>query len=284
MSEKCVYKYGAFAEVCNSSAPNAHEAKRLSQIERLLTTRSLYFAKPSQLNDPFELRPLLGIEATDDDLVDLGVRVMMRSGEYTDVSLARAAAIEMVRTGGDMARTAFMGGIMTAQLRQVLETGSGICCLSRHRDSIVMFSHYGAAHTGYCLEFDEDVLLQHYQMAVPVRYTDEYPSMRKFNIPPMELAVLGFGTKSTQWKYEREIRLISLADIPVNTGEPGGAGVKAYPKGALRSITVGALAASSNVDYVKSCLAKRDDGPTDLFQSTIADDSYQLVRRSLDTF
>ena len=282
--KKNLYKYGAFIDVCDPDTPNRIEARRLAQVESLLTSRTLYFARPSQLNDPFELRPFLGVEATDDELVELGIRVMLRMEEFSNEEQARLAAIEIVAKGGDMVRTAFMGGQMTAQMQQILEAESGICCLSQHRDSLVMFSHYGASHTGYCMEFERDVLLNHFQLEVPVRYTDTYPSMRKFDIPKRELAVLGFGTKSVEWEYEREIRLVSLAGVNAGFGEPGGAGTKIYPKGALKSIAIGALATSERIEYVKSCLAMRDDGPVELYKTEIANHAYRLRRVLLGSF
>jgi len=80
-----------------------------------------------------------------------------------------------------------------------------IYCLTPFPDSTLMWSHYAANHSGICLEFDVDNPL--FRNARPVRYRSTYPEWALHDIEEniLELVL----TKSMDWAYEREFRLIA---------------------------------------------------------------------------
>jgi hypothetical protein len=85
-------------------------------------------------------------------------------------------------------------------------------CLTPFPNSTLMWSHYADNHRGICLEFSKDNPL--IEKARPVRYREAYPEWTPLAIThgPVDLAL----TKSTDWAYEREFRLIGslIAGVP----------------------------------------------------------------------
>ena len=84
-----------------------------------------------------------------------------------------------------------------------------IYCLTPVPDSTLMWSHYGENHRGVCLEFSVDDPI--FGFAQEVTYLSSYPqwaphSLMSTDQPPVLL------TKSDDWEYEREYRIIGLAE------------------------------------------------------------------------
>lgn len=94
----------------------------------------------------------------------------------------------------------------------------GICCLSKEADSILMWSHYANHHKGVVVEFDtfqekytkldnvEKTLL-----AYSIVYQDQMPKISTRNgqdgFSAVQSSIL---TKSLSWKYENEVRVLSM--------------------------------------------------------------------------
>lgn len=102
--------------------------------EALFTTPTLWFSPPAELNDPFECRPWLTFDGTEDQIVASLTRTLKRrQPEFTDEN-ARAGAVEMFRSmpsNPDWERT--RRG-MISQFSERL----GLYCLSKVNNSILM--------------------------------------------------------------------------------------------------------------------------------------------------
>jgi hypothetical protein len=89
----------------------------------------------------------------------------------------------------------------------------GVLSLSERWDSILMWSHYGDFHKGYCVGFREEKL-RNSIFATGGRVM--YPKDNKFpEISPLEqdeakVMVIQTHAKSTEWSYEKEYRLAKL--------------------------------------------------------------------------
>jgi len=84
--------------------------------------------------------------------------------------------------------------------------GHGICCFSRVNDSILMWSHYGNKHKGFCIEFD------YKKMDSPpldINYVHNFKRIDLLsNLNSMYHLIF---TKSNDWEYEQELR--SLVEL-----------------------------------------------------------------------
>ncbi len=91
---------------------------------------------------------------------------------------------------------------------------SGVLCLSEEYNSTLMWSHYAKGHTGVCFEFTRaaDNCLGDIGICSPVQYDRHYPII---DFEQMLLKKDGttfksmMKTKSWEWAYEKEWRLIT---------------------------------------------------------------------------
>lgn len=89
----------------------------------------------------------------------------------------------------------------------------GVHCLSETEDSLLMWSHYSDHHKGLCLtvSLKPTFLAQHGFFANKVRYTNYYPEVSAidFLIDPHKVVDTVIFTKSIEWAYENEWRIVT---------------------------------------------------------------------------
>lgn len=158
------------------------------------------------------------------------------------------------------------------------QKGIFICCFSELNDSILMWSHYAANHTGICVEYDfkqsgpGDILTRVLQ---PLIYKDEIFDLSKYllqdkekfnNLVTSYLAI----TKSLEWSYEKEWRLsfsIGGGIDPFNRKVP-------KPK----AIYLGSKISAENKELIIN-LAARKGFP--VYQMKLANNAFRLVAEGL---
>jgi hypothetical protein len=91
----------------------------------------------------------------------------------------------------------------------------GLLCFSRNWDNLLLWSHYGASHTGICLGFDISNGDPGANFDIDVLYQ---PSLLQIHGPEdvnFDLANRLLRTKHESWSYEQEARmLVNLNDPP----------------------------------------------------------------------
>ena len=118
---------------------------------------------------------------------------------------------------------------------------TGLLCFSRNWDNLLLWSHYGASHTGLCLGFDipDGPPGEAYDM--DVRYQ---PNLLKVDHPAdvnYDLVDRLLRTKHECWSYEQEVRVFVKLNDP-----PDAKGLSWFAFGpdlALKEVIVGASVA-----------------------------------------
>jgi hypothetical protein len=120
-----------------------------------------------------------------------------------------------------------------------------IYCLTPHPDSLLMWAHYGGRHSGICLAFDASV--PYVGGAFEVMYQQDRPLIDCDTLAnTTQMAEKMVLTKSTDWAYEHEYRILGRAgefdqeptqSIPKTVGD-----FFALPPGALAGIITGCKA------------------------------------------
>jgi Protein of unknown function (DUF2971) len=180
--------------------------------DNLLTSlqqRYLWFGSPLNFNDPFDCRNVLDTENTAEEI-------------FQYVSEFGGAKLWNRARGKEIARK------LSKDQRGLLEVINGgyldvlakvrMCCFSEINDHTLMWSHYADMHRGVCLVFDFSRLTNSVR-CVPIRVTyatvpQKYNFVRERvngkNSPTyssrFDATVL--GTKTLEWQYEKEVRLI----------------------------------------------------------------------------
>ena len=89
----------------------------------------------------------------------------------------------------------------------------GILSLSARWNSILMWSHYGAFHKGFCIGFDEEIMRECglFGKGGPVTYTVNFPELDPLEQGlTMETSFKQTHNKANDWNYEKEYRLTKL--------------------------------------------------------------------------
>lgn len=122
-----------------------------------------------------------------------------------------------------------------AKTRATISQQCRVTCLSERMDSKLMWSHYANKHYGFCLEYDFTCSWNKWKypdffnavlMLLPVMYSDKRPLVSKAFTNPQSMMyymkngsfptastrsmIYGLLSKSEDWAYEKEWRIISL--------------------------------------------------------------------------
>jgi hypothetical protein len=128
----------------------------------------------------------------------------------------------------------------------------GILCFSRNWDNILLWSHYGASHTGICLGFD---VPDDYD--VDVHYQPNLIQIRGPQDVNEELQLRMLRTKHENWSYEQEVRLIVKINDP-----PDEKGLWWYdfgPQLELKEVIAGAQCAKNDLSDLADALKRYGD-------------------------
>lgn len=186
----CLYKYEPFTQ---QSLEN-------------LKAQSIYFGSPSGFNDPYDCAFLPHIRTPSDAEVE----------SIREVYLHDPATPELARKQFEVSSTEQLREIFLREGRSVLDhavqeflTKRGVSCFSERNDDLLMWSHYGGRHKGFCLEFDtshtpfEKIMKVKYSQTLPV--VDIAPLLASDNY---EQVLELFTTKAEAWRYECEWRAV----------------------------------------------------------------------------
>ncbi|RQD73628.1 MAG: DUF2971 domain-containing protein [Candidatus Syntrophonatronum acetioxidans] len=108
---------------------------------------------------------------------------------------------------------------MYEPILNAFQDGYLIVCFSEVKDSLLMWSHYAKAHTGFCIEYNFKELgpkIPLTRMLMPVIYTDDLFDATQYVLNPIIKGhrynnLFGIYTsisKGKEWEYESEWRTI----------------------------------------------------------------------------
>lgn len=187
-----------------------------------LVRGQLWYSKPAAFNDPFEFR-----------LQRNGTARGIRELRVQNPHLSTATDAELVEKATDLYENAIRS--------------MGVCCFTEVPDSVLMWSHYAASHTGICLGFCGDEGRSESDDALyRVSYDDRYPSVDFSNVWDREGLAKVLWTKEKAWRHEREWRSI------VTEGDQ----LREY-HGSLNRVVFGLRTAEGDRELVRSILADK---------------------------
>ncbi len=256
----------------------------------VLEQKMVRFTQPGDFNDPFEFRPYIQSAGSDE-----GVRNYVEANfdKLVDSELAHYGALlqpgvgRMLKEILALNKTSVLESLRHLQ-PQVLKTLSpsidallnqnvGILCLSEVPDSILMWGHYTDDHRGFVIGFDSD----HTFFSKRRSQQDEFGFLRPVNYqrerPKVVLSdtssIVWFSTKSDQWAYEREwrmLRVLSESDCRRDSA-PFPVCLFGFPEDAVLEIIIGLRSTSSLVQRLESlartfsraALLRARENPTD---------------------
>lgn len=198
---------------------------RLDVLER----RRIRFTQPSAFNDPFEFKPYILSAASQEHLREYVERnfdeILRRElKEYPILSkvLPGESAVELLGSFKSsipglfqLLEPRFLPGV-SAAINSALNANVGVLCLSEIRDSLLMWGHYTDNHEGFVIGFDQNHPFfsvrrgpeDEFGFLRQVKYCRNRPRVTMANTTSMEW----FETKSDEWAYEKEWRMLRVLE------------------------------------------------------------------------
>jgi hypothetical protein len=166
-----------------------------------LKNREIYFSLTSQFNDPFDCSLPIRFDLSLNN-IDKFRSIFVKLGQFPEQTIQQFNSMD------NESLLQLLTETMAEALREALK-GKGVSCFSSENDNLLMWSHYGAKHTGFCLEFDTGI--EPFSQAREVKYVDLFPELSAEDIlinVNYESSLGLLHTKATMWKYESEWRCI----------------------------------------------------------------------------
>lgn len=180
----------------------------LEWLDQTLNKNVIYLSNPGGFNDPWDCKPCFNVDINNQKLVQetseyFGAAHKRKypDGGRTDV----AAKIEHLKQNPSLLKK-FVSNFSDG-LAGDIDKQYRIYCLTTKACNALMWGHYTNKHTGICLEFNTNNEV--FSSALQIEYGDTYPPF-SLTDDGVETNVRALTTKSNDWAYEEEYRLIAL--------------------------------------------------------------------------
>jgi hypothetical protein len=185
---------------------------------RILSHGELYLSSPKGLNDPFDCRvtPNFGVLDSDEKIWEyleiLGDRHRERLAKrglkpedfYKEQFEELKSKKKEVQERWD--KDAYAGQ----------DSRYGVLSLSARWNSILMWGHYSASHTGFCVGFHEQKIADSgkFGRGGLITYSNDFPQIHPKDDYSPERGFTETFTKAKDWQYEEEYRLFKFLKSP----------------------------------------------------------------------
>ncbi|MFH0790404.1 MAG: DUF2971 domain-containing protein [Candidatus Omnitrophota bacterium] len=142
----------------------------------------------------------------------------------------------------------------------------GVFCMTEKKDNILMWSHYADGHRGICLEFHSIHSNPFFAIAYQMEYTSQYSKPNLFRSTENEKMQAILLTKSKDWEYEKEWRIIN---------HDKGPGVYSFPAKLLTGVILGCSMVKEHKDLITALTLSREPKPK-IYQAEKRKDGFGL--------
>lgn len=247
--------------------------------KQILTRREIFIPPPLEFNDPFDCRipESFHMLNTDEKIEKYLNDFIIRNLEYLkanqfDISKYIAFLKKDLKENTS---------IYQERLNQIYSRDGnlyfGIFSSSKIWNNILMWAHYSANHSGFCVGFNREILYDHLPNAnaASVIYTKKFPLIDPFN-DFVQKMFLKSHSKAINWRYEKEYRFF----------------INSYPdklsiekrkvkitKECFNCVMIGLTFPTDQIGLIKK-LADKLGVP--LYQIYIADQTFRIKRKKIN--
>lgn len=204
----------------------------------ILSHNEIYFAKCTEFNDPFDCNLHISCEG-DFNIHKEKLRKMYPglSEKKLDIQTQKDLQKENIKKSERKVNN---------NIRRIIEQ-AGIFSMSAKRDNLLMWSHYADYHKGICIEFKTTNGKLFGCDLLNVDYVVNYPKLTLYDEVDSEFAKKTVRTKSEDWKYEEEWRII-YKEI----------GCQNFPSEEISGVILGSRISERNKALVFKCLSENN--------------------------
>jgi hypothetical protein len=240
-----------YAHFCAKVNKDLHRYYTIDdKLLKSLSNNYVWFSDPQKFNDPFDYNLSFNFENNTAEEIDLLLNDLNNSlpenhhlkKRENDLPAIRKIWIENPKLLYQIAEA----------INNSMAENLGVCCFSERDDIVLMWSHYGNKHRGVCLSFDieeDKSLFGEFSFAVeyPVTYP-QFNAIKEKEADDYLKRLFLYATKSSEWSYEKEVRVIR------NGGNPPHRGAVRFNKNALKGIRFGYQSTLDDRNLVKNVM------------------------------
>jgi len=234
----------------------------LKNLNEILLNRRLYLSSPLYFNDISDCRLRLDFSGSEEDYMKMHKDIYARHFQVTP----KEAKKKIRRINPSRKST-------TDTLKKLIKNNVsdfGITCFTEYVSSPAQWAHYGDNHRGVAIEFKLDGFSEEFP-AIPVRYVNNPPKLNLIKDNYGSLYLMGGYTKSDDWLYEKEWRIIKIdgadtyLDIPFDRITSVILGIDCHPT------------TEQTLIKINNKLEKLDKEPFKIRRARLSDDTYNIT-------
>ena len=207
-TNQILYKYRVWRE----------EGKEIQLSRRLLTDNEIYFAAPDQFNDPFDCSLPFKYKKdslTEENIYQKLLQIARQKFPNESETFIQNHCLE-IQSKQSLSDENYWKTFYPYFKKQMNST-FGIFSLTPKRDNLLMWSHYADSHSGFCVGLDRNILFDICKPFVQmgkVIYDSSFPEVVINENATSSILKLTM-TKSIDWSYEEEYRMLSFGNKKV---------------------------------------------------------------------
>lgn len=242
------------------------DPESINRIRQIIVGSQLWLSSPEDFNDPFDMAAKIMVEGT---LKEKQNRfyVFLKT-QRKDLSWRQRR--QLLPSFVSKPSTEYSANFQKAFDKSI--RNAGVCSFGIEGQNILMWSHYGACHTGVCFQFEVARDPATFLQAVPVEYDQNFPTVNWIKEYEKSLQVV-MTRKHPNWAYEKERRIVI----------PGGARRQhSFRPEALTGIILGCRADEAVEGKLKNLLDERAAAGLPMpriYQAQVHGSQYRLVVR-----
>jgi len=245
----------------------------------IITKRDIYFPSPKEFNDPFDCRiPESFYMLNTEEKIEKYVNDFI----IRNLNKLKAKNIDIPQYVNLLKKDLKENpSIYQKKLNEIyLKEGNlyfGVFCTSKIWNNILMWTHYSANHTGFCVGFNRKQLVNFlYDCNVAsVIYTKEFPQIDPFD-DFIQKMFQKSHSKANNWKYEKEYRFF-LNSYPNKLSMHKR--IRILPKECYRCIIIGLSFPKDQINIIKRL---SDALNVPLYQVIIDNQTFKLKRKRIN--
>lgn len=182
----------------------------------VLENFELYLASPKDFNDPFDAKiPDNFIDLSDEELEKFVDNIVLKNASQKQIPTLSHSNPEWTKMMMQMLKhdPNWLQNIAIEKGSKAVDDLFGIISFSAKWDNILMWGHYGNNHAGYCIGFNEEKIRNSgfFGHGGLVMYPEDksFPKLNPLGNKDDNFYKKAF-TKSFDWKYEEEYRLMRI--------------------------------------------------------------------------
>ncbi|MDO3643845.1 DUF2971 domain-containing protein [Mucilaginibacter sp. L3T2-6] len=240
----------------NGLPPKLYKFSQVNSfLHQSLSKNYLWHSRRADFNDPYDCYSrLLKYEPSREQLIEYARRTLLPGESLSEITSYMVNNPEIIVEAYLKTADKVIGDM-------------GICCFTTNCNNILMWSHYAHNHKGVCLVFNPYKDINSFLVA-KVRYLNEFRPINYFDDPTTN-AMIMYTTKSKDWEYEEEYRLVNASN-----------GAVFYDKQALIEIIFGCKCSQADMLAVISSVASSGHNDITYLKAEMQEESFSLSFRT----